>query len=1085
MNDNATTVTGDAPCVLIVGDSESADDAMTALEAEFGAASLLRERTVEGATERLADREIHCFVCPYAAASRPSASESILERLADRTDGRPIVAVADEADAGRALEAGASDVVDRDASETVFAARIRTAAERERYRLAAAGADRRSRPILESADAVVWVVNADGAVAYATPAVESRFGYTPAELERTSLTRIVHPDDREAVRETIASVAAAPVGTTERVTCRVGRADGTWRVAALSCTNRLADPAVEGIVVTDTGAPEIDSDTGDAATTAVDRLEDAVFGLGPRDELQYANAAAMELFAAGEGHDGDARPDRGSDRESPTGMVVWDLLPDDLAGTLADRVRESRATDAVVTFEAAPSAFERPLTVAVHPGDDGVSIHASDRLPDEATATDRDRLALLESVVDALDDGVAVLEGSTVRLANPALRDLAGTADLVGRDLTALFDDALASAVRERARSPAVRWMEPVTGDLMTDASRPVDVFVAQLSEPERTLCVVRDRRGSAAAALETVRRTATALREAETPSAVRSAVVDAVREYADADIAAWYLADADGFRPAAVTAADRVSGSHDGSIDPPSIDPDGTPLADVLEDGSPTVSERGAFRGLFGAAVGRAEQLLIVPISSGDVVLATGAEPLAFEGVDFAPLETLSDTARVALARLEAAADLRTCRRERTHLETVATRTERLRDAERSMLDAETREDVERLLCEAAVSLTPLESGGELDLAWVGRADDGREVIVPATWAGRDGDFLESSSVPTDREHGDPTATAATTLTPAVLEDLAPDGARRSDASARRSETDGDRSWRHRLLERGFRSALSVPITAGEVRYGTLTAYADRPSAFDDRTKRACDHLAGIAGEAIAAIETTRALLADRSTELEVELRDDAEPLSAIAHRLGRRIDVRAAVPRSSGGSTVFCAVAASDPDAAREAVASLSTVDSVSLIGSNTGDIVLEVALPDATVARTIADRGGVLRSVSPVDGRTRLVIELGGPIAVRPFVRALERTYSEAELVARRERDRPPQPTRPFDRLHEHLSERQRRTLEAAYYGGFFEWPREHTGEEVAESLGVSQPTFSRHLRLAQRKLFALLLDDTTGD
>jgi len=71
------------------------------------------------------------------------------------------------------------------------------------------------------------------------------------------------------------------------------------------------------------------------------------------------------------------------------------------------------------------------------------------------------------------------------------------------------------------------------------------------------------------------------------------------------------------------------------------------------------------------------------------------------------------------------------------------------------------------------------------------------------------------------------------------------------------------------------------------------------------------------------------------------------------------------------------------------------------------------------------------------------------------------------------------------RPFDDLSQHLSERQRRTLEAAYYGGFFEWPREHTGEEVAESIGISQPTFSRHLRLFQRKLFELLFDELEAD
>jgi predicted DNA binding protein len=91
-------------------------------------------------------------------------------------------------------------------------------------------------------------------------------------------------------------------------------------------------------------------------------------------------------------------------------------------------------------------------------------------------------------------------------------------------------------------------------------------------------------------------------------------------------------------------------------------------------------------------------------------------------------------------------------------------------------------------------------------------------------------------------------------------------------------------------------------------------------------------------------------------------------------------------------------------------------------------------------------------------------------------------LERTYPGTELLARRERDRSDRPVRAFDaELRSRLSERQFRTLETAYYDGFFGWPRESTGVEVADSLGVSQPTFSRHIRLAQQKLFELLFDD----
>jgi hypothetical protein len=37
-----------------------------------------------------------------------------------------------------------------------------------------------------------------------------------------------------------------------------------------------------------------------------------------------------------------------------------------------------------------------------------------------------------------------------------------------------------------------------------------------------------------------------------------------------------------------------------------------------------------------------------------------------------------------------------------------------------------------------------------------------------------------------------------------------------------------------------------------------------------------------------------------------------------------------------------------------------------------------------------------------------------------------------------------------------------------------------PRRATGTDVADLLGISQPTFSEHLRLAEQRAFSMLLD-----
>ncbi|WP_267905122.1 helix-turn-helix domain-containing protein [Halorussus halophilus] len=61
-----------------------------------------------------------------------------------------------------------------------------------------------------------------------------------------------------------------------------------------------------------------------------------------------------------------------------------------------------------------------------------------------------------------------------------------------------------------------------------------------------------------------------------------------------------------------------------------------------------------------------------------------------------------------------------------------------------------------------------------------------------------------------------------------------------------------------------------------------------------------------------------------------------------------------------------------------------------------------------------------------------------------------------------------------------MESELTERQRSAMETAYYAGFFEWPRDSSGEDVADVLDVSAPTFHQHLRVGERKLLGTFLD-----
>jgi len=59
-------------------------------------------------------------------------------------------------------------------------------------------------------------------------------------------------------------------------------------------------------------------------------------------------------------------------------------------------------------------------------------------------------------------------------------------------------------------------------------------------------------------------------------------------------------------------------------------------------------------------------------------------------------------------------------------------------------------------------------------------------------------------------------------------------------------------------------------------------------------------------------------------------------------------------------------------------------------------------------------------------------------------------------------------------------DHLTERQRDVLEAAYEAGYFEWPRESTAEEVADSLDIASPTLHSHLRKAENHILTAFFE-----
>jgi len=1048
VSDRATTVAGDVGRVLVVGDSAAIDETAAVLTTSLDAVSLVREQSLPDARRRLAETDVHCVVCAFDG---PEAIAQLRDGGA-KAQPVPIVAIADEEAATAALEAGATDVIGPTTPGRLVATRVSNAVER--YRLATARPAPRYRSILDESATVVCVIDDEGTIEYVNASVEDRMGYTPAELGRTTLFQLIHPQDRASIRETVTEVARAELGSTARTTVRLGHATGTWHVSELHVVNRQSDPRVAGLVVT-VLPPSPAEAAAEPVQTAIDRLDEAFFAVGPQWELRVYNDAARTLFGSAD----DAQTP-----EPVPGTVVWELLPDAIRGEFTDRLREAAATGSVVRFETSPSSAADRLAVTASPSETGVSVTAR-RVPDsEPLSVDRDRLARLEAIVDAIPDGVAVLADGTITDANAALFDLTEAETLVGTDIEALVDADLAAAIRERSRSPLVRWMEPLTGELLVDGEgRPIDVSVISLgpSPDDRTCCVIRDRRGSSAMAIDTLSDTVSRLGEATDRSTVYESAVDAIRSYTAADVAVWYAVDESVLRPRAVA---TPAPAADAEL--PAIDRRDDSLTRVFDTDGAAIADRDELEPFLSRSGIRGSRVLTVPIGENGLVLATSTEPTGFDRIDLDPIDTLATIVSLTLDGLESETQRRELERGQDTLESIVAQGVEIRELEAELFDADTREAAEERLAEGLLSIDAVETAGSIELAWVGSVATGGDEVTVQTWAGREGAFLDTLSIAADADVDEPTGRTAATRETTVIDDL--EDATRSEAQ-------------QLAVERGFRAAMSVPLVYDGFCYGTVTVYADRPTTFDARTRAVCEHLATVAGYVITAIERKRALVSDSATELELLVASDADPVTTVAHHLDSPIAIRTVAPRSSGGTTLFCAIG-TDEAAIRDAVAAVDGIDSCRFIASQPGDSLVELVCPDDTLAGTLAEHGAVLDSITPTEDRSRLVLELSSTVDVRSFVGMVDRTFPGTELTARRERDRSRRQARSFDaELRDRLSERQLRTLETAYHSGFFEWPRESTGEEVADSLGVSQPTFSRHFRLAQQKLFALLFEE----
>ncbi|WP_435178211.1 bacterio-opsin activator domain-containing protein [Halorussus sp. AFM4] len=379
------------------------------------------------------------------------------------------------------------------------------------------------------------------------------------------------------------------------------------------------------------------------------------------------------------------------------------------------------------------------------------------------------------------------------------------------------------------------------------------------------------------------------------------------------------------------------------------------------------------------------------------------------------------------------------------------------------SLVGSATREEIERTVCEE------LANSEFYQFAWIGGPWVKDERMHPETVVGVDRGDVERLVEATQAKSPGDNALARVVR---ESESVVVSDVDRSDALSERE--------REIMVDIGMSSAVLVPLTYGNTNYGVLGISGACTGAYSDRELTALETLGEIVAFAINAVKNRKLLLSDTAVELEFEVDSPKSGFCRLSSELGARFALEGVVPIREDKLLEYVAVEGASASTVVDRLADYGVLEGSRVVTDDGDECLLELDLAWSGVDRLVK-AGTVVKSAVAEDGTVRYVAEASSDVNVRDVVDSFRTIYPDADLVSKQEVDRPVDTDQEFRQtLRRDLTEKQRTALQAAYFAGYYEYPRESTGEEVADSLDISSPTLHQHLRAAQRKLVGTFLD-----
>lgn len=384
------------------------------------------------------------------------------------------------------------------------------------------------------------------------------------------------------------------------------------------------------------------------------------------------------------------------------------------------------------------------------------------------------------------------------------------------------------------------------------------------------------------------------------------------------------------------------------------------------------------------------------------------------------------------------------------------------LQDIHDDLVQAVSREGVENAVCERIVA------ADAYNFCWIGEPDLSRETIVANAWEGAwniDAADL-AIDLTTELRDTSPIVKAYETERIQVVDD--------PDALTAVVE---DTPW---IVGDNVDGIAAIPLVYRKTLYGVLVVYTSESNALNERETIVLESLGRATATAINALERERIITADSVIELKFQIHDRSLFLIDLSARHNSEVEYSGSIYQTDGSMLMFFTTDI-DPSLVEEGIERHQDVEAIGPVTKHNEENLFEIAVSRESIITTLAERGARTRSMEAVNGTGHISVELPTEADARDIVALIQEHYSNTELVAYRERERPPKTKQEYiGQLKDNLTERQLTALQTAYLSGFYEWKRPVSGDDLAETMDIARSTFHQHLRAAERKLVAELFD-----